>query len=148
MFNLNCNNSYGLVLWGAFSDERTSLAFVYAAGPCQHSLSRVRVPWDSRPYFTVSDLKIAFSSPPTTRRVTVGLFDPASTRVFSRLLCQSESESHIATDDQSISQSWCRAPMWGSWPHIYCCLTVTVLLLWAPSLTTVIACISKSFVIT
>jgi hypothetical protein len=29
------------------------------------------VPWDSRPYFTVSDLRLPFSSPPTTRRVTV-----------------------------------------------------------------------------
>jgi hypothetical protein len=26
--------SYGLVLWGALSDERTGLSFVYAAGPC------------------------------------------------------------------------------------------------------------------
>jgi hypothetical protein len=31
-------DSYGLVLWGALSDE------TYAAGPCQRSLSRVRVP--------------------------------------------------------------------------------------------------------
>jgi hypothetical protein len=36
---------------------------------------------DSRPYFTVSDLRLPFSSPPTTRRVTVDVFDPASTRV-------------------------------------------------------------------
>jgi hypothetical protein len=28
-------DTYGLVLWGALSDERTSLSFVYAAGPCQ-----------------------------------------------------------------------------------------------------------------
>jgi hypothetical protein len=56
-----------LFLWGAFSDKRTGLSFIYAAGPCQRSLSRVRVPWDSRPYFTVSDLKLPFSSPPTTR---------------------------------------------------------------------------------
>jgi hypothetical protein len=26
--------------WGALSDERTRLSFVYAAGPCQRSLSR------------------------------------------------------------------------------------------------------------
>jgi hypothetical protein len=74
-------DSYGLVLWGALSDERTSLSFVYAAGPCQRSLSRVRVTWDSRPYFAVSDLRLPISSPPTTRRVTVEVFDPASTRV-------------------------------------------------------------------
>jgi hypothetical protein len=71
-----------LFLWGALSDERTGLSFVYVAGPCQRSLSRVRVPWDSRPYFTVSDLILPFSSPPTTRRVTVEVFDPASTRVL------------------------------------------------------------------
>jgi hypothetical protein len=34
-----------------------------------------------RPYFTVSDLRLPFSSPPTTRRVTVEVFDSASTRV-------------------------------------------------------------------
>jgi hypothetical protein len=65
-----------LFLWSAFSDERTGLSFVYAAGPTQRSLS-----WDSRPYFTVSDLRLPFSSPPRTRRVTVEVFDPASTRV-------------------------------------------------------------------
>jgi hypothetical protein len=46
----------------------------------QRSHSRVRVPWDSRPYFTVSDSTLPFSSPPTTRRVTVEVFDPAYTR--------------------------------------------------------------------
>jgi hypothetical protein len=64
---------------GALSDERTGLSFVCAAGPCQRSLSRVIVPWDLRPYFAVSDLRPPFSSPPTTRRVTVEVFDPAST---------------------------------------------------------------------
>jgi hypothetical protein len=72
-------------LWGALSDERTGLSFIYAAGPCQLSLSRVPVLWDSRPYFTVSDLRLHFSSPPTTRRVTVEVFDPATTRVRTKL---------------------------------------------------------------
>jgi hypothetical protein len=39
-------------LWGALSDERTGLTFIYAAGPCQRNLSLVRAPWVSRPYFT------------------------------------------------------------------------------------------------
>jgi hypothetical protein len=69
--------------WGALSDERTGLSFVCAADPCQLSLSRVLVPWDLRPYFTVSDLRLPFSSPPTTRRVTVEVFDPSSTRVWT-----------------------------------------------------------------
>jgi hypothetical protein len=40
-------------------------------------------PWNSRPYITVSDLRLPFSSPPTTRMVTVEVFDPAPTRVMS-----------------------------------------------------------------
>jgi hypothetical protein len=67
-------------LWRSLSDERTGLSFVSAAGFCPRRLSRVRVRWDSRPYFTVSDLKLPFSSSPTTRRVTVEVFDTASTR--------------------------------------------------------------------
>jgi hypothetical protein len=39
----------------------------------------------SRPYFTVSDLGLPFSSPHTTCRVTVEVFDPASTQVFCRI---------------------------------------------------------------
>jgi hypothetical protein len=63
-------------LRGALSDERTGMTFIYAAGPCQRNLSLVRAPWVSRPYFTVSYLRLPFSSPPTTRRVTVEVFDP------------------------------------------------------------------------
>jgi hypothetical protein len=62
------------------ADERTGLSFAIAAGPRQHSHSQVRVPWDLRPYFTVSDSRLPFSSPPTTRRATVEVFDPVSTR--------------------------------------------------------------------
>jgi hypothetical protein len=56
------------------------MSFTIVADPRQRSHSRVRVPWDSRPYFTVSDSKLPFSSPPTTRMATVEAFDPASTR--------------------------------------------------------------------
>jgi hypothetical protein len=70
-------DSSGLVFWGALSDERTGLSFVHVAGHCQRSLCQVRVPWDLRLYFTVSDSRLPFSSPPTTRRVTVEVFDPA-----------------------------------------------------------------------
>jgi hypothetical protein len=79
-FFITCVTVTVLVLWGALSDERTGLTFIYAAGTCQRSLSLVQVPWDARPYFTVSHLRLPFSSPPTTRRVTVEVFDPASTR--------------------------------------------------------------------
>jgi hypothetical protein len=100
-------DSYSLFSWGALFNEGMGLYFVYAAGPCQRSLSRVRVPLDSRQYFTVSDLRLPFSSPPTSRRVMVEVFDPASTRV-----CKLPSPSHIATDGQSVCLSWCRARLW------------------------------------
>jgi hypothetical protein len=43
LFFDNC----GLILWGVLSDERMGLSFVYAAGPLQPCLYRVRFPWDS-----------------------------------------------------------------------------------------------------
>jgi hypothetical protein len=45
----------------------------------------VLVSLDWRPYFIVSDLRLPFSSAPTTCRVTVEVFDPASTRVLTVL---------------------------------------------------------------
>jgi hypothetical protein len=59
---ITCVTVTVLFLWGALSDERSGLPFVYAAGPCKRSLSRVRVPWDLRPYFTVS-LYLYFTLP-------------------------------------------------------------------------------------
>jgi hypothetical protein len=82
------------LMWGALSDERTGLSFTIAAGPRQRCHSRVRVPCDSWPYFTVSDSRLPFSPSPTTRRATVKVFDPASTRdgrwrnSFGRSRCQ------------------------------------------------------------
>jgi hypothetical protein len=52
----------------------TGLSFTIAAGPRQRSHSRVPVLWNSLPYFTVSESRIPFSSPPTTRRATVEVF--------------------------------------------------------------------------
>jgi hypothetical protein len=69
---------------GAASLTRGRVCLLYVLlGLCQRSLSRVQVPSDLRPYFTVSDLRLPFSLPPTTRRVSVEVFDPASTRVSS-----------------------------------------------------------------
>jgi hypothetical protein len=61
-----CQTVAGLWMWGALSDKRT-----IAAGPRQRGHSLVRVP---------SDLRLPFSSPPTTRGATVEVFDLASTR--------------------------------------------------------------------
>jgi hypothetical protein len=54
-----------------------------AVGLCQCIHYRVQVLWDSGPYFTVSDLRLPFSSPPMTCRATVEVFDPASTREWA-----------------------------------------------------------------
>jgi hypothetical protein len=66
-----------LVCWcGVLSDNRTGLSLTIVSGPRQRSHFRVRVPWDSQPYFTVSDSRLPISSPPTTRRVTWEVFYP------------------------------------------------------------------------
>jgi hypothetical protein len=70
--------------------------------------------------FFVSDSRCPFSSPPTTRRATVEVFDPASTRDT----LESESESYVTTDGQSASVSWNKAPIWGLRPDFYYCSTV------------------------
>jgi hypothetical protein len=75
-----CQTVAGLLMWGVLSDKRTGLSFTIVAGHRKRSHSRVRVPWDSRPYFTVSDSRLAFSSSPKNRRATVEVFDPASMR--------------------------------------------------------------------
>jgi hypothetical protein len=49
-----CQTVAGLLMWGVVSDERTDLSFTIAAGPLQLSHSWARVPWDSRPYFTIA----------------------------------------------------------------------------------------------
>jgi hypothetical protein len=43
------------------------LSFTVAAGPRQRSHSQVRVPWDSWPYFTVSDSRLPQSGGPGPR---------------------------------------------------------------------------------
>jgi hypothetical protein len=74
-------DSYGLVHVGR-SLWREDASVVYnCCWPWPAQSFSGPSPWDSRPYFTVSDLRLPISSPPTTRRVTVEVFDPASTRV-------------------------------------------------------------------
>jgi hypothetical protein len=85
----------GCPLW-----REVGSVFLCAAGPCQRCISRVWVPWDSRPYFTVSDLRPPFWSPVTTRKVTVEVFYPDSTRVYS-----DKSKSKLYYDRRSAGQS-------------------------------------------
>jgi hypothetical protein len=66
------------------------VSFTITAGPRQRIHSRVRVSWDSRPYFTVSNSRPPIFSPPMARRATVDVFEPR-VRITLRLMvyCQS-----------------------------------------------------------
>jgi hypothetical protein len=118
-----CQTVAGLLMWGALSDRRTVVVYK-CCWPRQRSQSRARVPWDSWTYCTVSDSRLPFSSPSTTRRATVEVFDPASTRAL--WICQSQ--SYVTTDGQSAIVSWYEAPMWGLRPDIYFCQIIAGLL--------------------
>jgi hypothetical protein len=65
-------------LCGAPSWMRGLICLLYMLLSLASAISRIQVPWDLRPYFTVSDLKIPFSLPFTTRRFTVEVFDPVA----------------------------------------------------------------------
>jgi hypothetical protein len=85
-------------------------------------------PWDSRPYFTVSDLRLPFSSPPTTRRVTVEVFDPVSTRVLSLLNYQSSLYSPITDRTENVSSIIARSLVAGETCPQSCSLATAVVL--------------------
>jgi hypothetical protein len=70
------------LIWGALPDERTGLSFTIAADSRQRSHSRVHVPCGSWSYFTLSESRLLFSSPPMVCRATVEVLDPASTNEF------------------------------------------------------------------
>jgi hypothetical protein len=112
-----CMTVAGLLIWGAPSDERTGLSIAIATGHRQRSHSRVRVPWDSQPYFTVSYSRLPFSSPPTTRRVMVEVFDPASTR-GTRGSVEVNSHSHILLYPLDTDHAQKTQPL-------YCCMVQT-----------------------
>jgi hypothetical protein len=78
----NTSDSYVLHSVGRSLWREDGSVFCMCRWPLSAQSFSVVVPWHLRPYFTVSDLRLPFSSPPTTRRVTVEEFDPASTRVW------------------------------------------------------------------
>jgi hypothetical protein len=73
----NTSDSYVLYSVGRPLLREDGSVFCMCRWPLPAQSFSVVVPWDLRPYFTVSDLRLPFSSPPTTRRVTVEVFDPA-----------------------------------------------------------------------
>jgi hypothetical protein len=127
----------GRQLWGCWfvapSHQRGRvLAFTIAAGASQRSHSRVRVPTILWPYVTVFDLGLSQSEGPGPRiyipqKQSGPAISPGNTFHFRRLLRLTElwwkysnpplhgrdsaqSQSHITTDVNSISKSWCLAP--------------------------------------
>jgi hypothetical protein len=73
-------DSYGVVFVGRPLWRENGSVFCICCWPSPAQSFSGPSPWISPPYFTVSVLRLPFSSPPTTRRVTVEVFDPASTR--------------------------------------------------------------------
>jgi hypothetical protein len=76
-----CLTVAGLLIWSALSDESTSLSFTlllaFASAVIFGSEYR-----RTRGHILLSQIsRLLFPSPPTTSRVTVEVFDPASTRV-------------------------------------------------------------------
>jgi hypothetical protein len=97
---------------GALSDERKGLYFVHAAGPRQRRLSR---------FFTVSDFRLPFSSPPMTRRVTVeGINVKVGVKVMLRPMVR------------LARLSWNKAPIWDLRPDLYLILEPLIILKHGP----------------
>jgi hypothetical protein len=134
-----CQTVASLLMWGALSDEKTGLSFTIAAGPRPRSHSWVRVPRDSWPYFTVSDLRLLQPGGPGSRiyvyipqeqlysQALGSLFFASydslgygiGIRTHLHMDTSSQSQRHIATDSQSVSQSvLVSSPIWGSWADI------------------------------
>jgi hypothetical protein len=71
----------GLLMWGAFSDDRTGLSFAVAASPRQLSHSQVRVPRDSATFYC-----LRCETPPTWRARSPYLYPPGTGFLFRHLL--------------------------------------------------------------
>jgi hypothetical protein len=79
---------------------------------------RHSVPFSSSP--TTPSLRWRYSNPPP-RGVLTAVFNYS---------CQSQSQSYVTTDSQSVSVSWNKTPVWGLRPDFYYCHTVAGLLMW------------------
>jgi hypothetical protein len=81
-------------LWGALSNERTGLPFVYAAGSLSAQHFSGPSPLGLATIFYSLTFESSFSSPPTAHRFTVEVFDLASPIRMSTLFIQ---HTHINT---------------------------------------------------
>jgi hypothetical protein len=109
-------DSYGLVFVDRPVRQDDGSVFCICCWSLQAQSFSGPSPLELATYFTASDLRLPFSSPPTTRRVTVEVSDLASTRVN----CQ--------WAEQSRAVAYCRQPAstgtlgieprWDPWPYI------------------------------
>jgi hypothetical protein len=63
-------------------------------------------------YFTVSDLRLPFSSPPTTRRAAVEVFDPASTWDFLSVFLDIIYKESVPTSQKTHHVSGTKTNRW------------------------------------
>jgi hypothetical protein len=112
-----CQTVSSFFMGGALSDERPGQSFTISVSPRQRIHSWVRVSWDWQPFLLSQIRKFLFSSPLTTRRATVQVFDPTSTGIDCLVSCQSQ--SYLTIDGQSASLSWYQAPIWGLQQDLY-----------------------------
>jgi hypothetical protein len=82
----DCQTVAGLLMWGALSDERTDLSCIITAGSRQRNHSGPS-PVELATIFYCLRLRLPFPSPPTTRRVTVKVFDPAASLIVLVITC-------------------------------------------------------------
>jgi hypothetical protein len=107
--------SYGLVFVGRPLWREDGSVFCICCWPSPPQSFSIPSPLLLVAVFYSLRFETSFSSPPTTRRATVEVFDPASTWGY----IGSESESESLYDWQSVSLSvLVSSPVWGSWPDI------------------------------
>jgi hypothetical protein len=75
-----CQTVAGLLIWDALSEEGAGLSFKIAACPRASAVILGSESQGTRDHILFSQIRDPFSSPTTTRRVTVEVFDPDSTR--------------------------------------------------------------------
>jgi hypothetical protein len=113
-----------LLMWGVFSEERTGLYFTIAVGSHQCSHSRVRVPRDSRSYFSLFRL----DAPPTWRDSVPYLYPPTTgVSQFIYILLQFMLSYNWPSVGQSILESGSHL---GAMTRLSSCLTIASFLTW------------------
>jgi hypothetical protein len=127
-------------------------SFTIAAGLRQRRYTQVRIPWDSRPYFPVSDPRLPQLWGPGSRiyipqEQGIPVLPPGTGFPFHRLLRVPGlgwrysnpppqgiwiflRVRYVTTDGQSASLSWNKAPIWGLGSDFYYSQAIACSLIW------------------